>query len=273
VKTLKHIFALLLLAATGFAFAFGDSETVAATMASAVPISFALEKERKMFNALRAVAKQGYNPMQTTLWIENQISNNKSTYVFDPRSAGSNTNGNLPQQVLLDKEDLLIVTAIGLFIYEADTTNDSTLAKVSKGLQTYPNSGYFTAGTDFAPNDLFQLYAGTLQCKVGTNVILENLSMDEALVIPEKQIGDPATALYSERKPGDGFVVMPTNLLLDGNSDNKFTLNCPTFDGIEWEQDADNTAVKVVLRARGLNIKGGSAIRKEIMELLGTINY
>jgi hypothetical protein len=237
--------------------------------AATFPVEWLQAQNRDVFKRLKSVIREGYNGMPETLWIENTVRNNQSAYQFVSQVGQNQANtGVLTRQ--LDFNDVMIVTALQFGIYEADTTKPGY---VKENLQFFPLTDYFTANAGFTPADLFQLYQGGLQIKIGTNVVAENIALIDALYIPDTQEGNSATTEYSGTQIGAGIIPLFSHIIFDGSQNNIISLTAPTFNGIEWEQTAADTEVRIVLRPTGVKIKGAAGVKGNmvgtIQELLG----
>ena len=239
------------------------------------PYELLKQAERNVFKAVKPLSNDGFNAMPEMLWLENTISNSKSSYQFNLQQ-NQNTTGQNPKTRQLDFQDVMVVIGFNFGFYEGTT---ATPAEIKPGgLQFAPADDYFDlSGATFVPGDLFQLYTGSLEVKIGTNVIIEALALQDALYIPQNSQGSPSTQEYTQTSIGAGTIVLPTHLILQGSQQNVITLNVNTYNGILWEQDAAGKSVQIVLRPIGIKLKGigadanGGAMEKMRM-LLGTIN-
>ena len=193
--------------------------------------------------------------MPSFLRVESIIRNNKSLYKFPisntkkPDVDPASESGRFQRQ--LDRNNEFYITKMGIFIYQADVVN-----KPISILQTYPSSGHFAGGTNFDYLDLERLYsAGSVYVAVDNRVYIDNsLPISKFRYAPETQ-QDAATNV-NQTAPNRGFINPLIDMTFQGNKQIDVQIACDTFPGIQWEQDAANTEVRIVTFFEGLEVVG-----------------
>lgn len=207
----------------------------------------------------------GKNIQDSTIRLESKFQNNKQDFVFviqNNRGDDFPDDGPLSFQNKLDRNNVFRALEYRIAIYERDLVNPEN----SKELIYAPLTSYFTAGTNFAPTDLEWFYQnGKIQVKVDTTEYLsQSLHVGEFRRVPQTQVAAAA--------PNDGFVTqtpanagyrtmnLPINFF--GDKQNDIRIICPVPPGIQWEQDAANKELRVVLSFKGLEVWDGSAVKQ-----------
>lgn len=198
--------------------------------------------------------QQGLVVMPSHLRVESTIKNSKSRYVFPlsntkkPDVDPASDSGVWQRQ--LDRNNEFHVTKMGIFIYQVDTT-----APVSV-LQTFPSSGHFTGGTNFSYADLERLYsAGRLYVSIDGRVYIDrSVPVSNFRYVPEFQ--KTAAGNESQTAPNRGFINSAIEMTFAGNKQNDVEINCDAFSGINWEQDAADTEVRLVVMFEGFEVVG-----------------
>jgi len=204
--------------------------------------------ENRLYSQLEAKYKGLVNNF-SYLRIENPIINNQSLYKFPILNQG----GELSVEKKLDKNDLFVVTRIGLFIYSRDT---STGNQASQPLQTYPNEVYFPAVAGFTPSHLETVYSGELNVKKGTTVVLESYDTMNFRYVPTTQ--QSGAANKSERGRDTGFAGAVPTMFLPGREQVSIEAKFNTFNGIQWQAVTANLENRLALFLRGFLVKGAN---------------
>ena len=203
--------------------------------------------ERRIFQALLKNSKyRGRVPSFSFLRVENTISDSINLYSFDIKK----TAGASASEVKLDRNDLFVVTRIGLYLME-----DVTAEPGYGVLQTYPNANGFTAATGFNVRDLEAIYNGYLTVKIGQKTNIEKLPTSAFRFVPETR-GD-GTISYQQMNALD-YSYMPSEVLsLDGGDDITIELRHPTWSGSQAAAAAAGVTNKLVFVPYGFLIRNG----------------
>lgn len=183
------------------------------------------------------------------LRAEVALSNNKSTYAFDLKKTGNE----VATEVKLDRNDLFVVTNIGLFM------SLQFGASVGKEvLQSYPNIQVFpAAATGLVAADLEAVYNGSTSLKIASRVNIENLSNLEFRYVPSSQ--QAAATTKSENNLLDSTYEPATIISLHGTMDIKVETTFPSYAGIGLTPtSAADGVTKLVLMPFGFLVKGGA---------------
>lgn len=181
------------------------------------------------------------------LRAEQSLSNNKSKYVFDLKKVG----GEAVTEVKLDRNDLFVVSRIGLFV-----THKLNVRSGGEVLQSYPNPLVFVAPTVAA--DLELIYNGFSTLKIGNRVNIENLSNQEFRQVPTAQ---QTANQQNEFNTTDATYKCPSLIYLHGTMDIQYTCEFPTFAGAQIAADPNTGTNQLVLLPFGFLIKGAASAK------------
>ncbi len=205
--------------------------------------------DREYFKAMSGQYGKGM-PSPSYLRVEQTLSNTKTRYAFDIKKTG----GEVHTERKLDRNDVFIVTHIGIFlIAQLDTTRGMEV------LQTYPNPDVFVTATGFTPEHLNTIYSGHLEVKIGSKVNIEALDMNKFRYVPTSQ--QEASNLYIKYSEFniDAYSYWPGNLLhLHGTQNIEMFIDIPSITGLAWAAVAANTSNKIVLYPMGYLVKNAA---------------
>jgi hypothetical protein len=184
------------------------------------------------------------------LRIEQTITNSDSIYTFPVLQDGTVP---LKTEIRLNKNDILFMTHVGLYIYE------KTLNQEGAGvLQTYPNEIAFTTGAGFTKAHLETIYNSQLRLKVGTREFVSGLDTRLFRWVPQTQ--QSAATNKSQADEDAGMIQLPTYYSLRGTDEIEISLSVPVFSGIQMANIAPLTN-QLVLKCKGFLIKGGASLK------------
>jgi hypothetical protein len=163
------------------------------------------------------------------------LKNNQSTLDFD----FDGKRNSKPSERLLAQQDIFFATALGLFLLREEDGKEG-----SGVLLTHVDSSVFAAATGFTPAHLEAVYNGLIKAQMGNQIIFEALATKNFRHVPTH---------YVER---DGTIVLNPTIIINGKEKNKFTLNIPSFAGIQIASVTENISNKVVLMAEGFLVTG-----------------
>lgn len=202
--------------------------------------------ERAVFKHLQAkYEKKVIAPH--VLRIEQTITNSDSIYTF-PVLQDSTVP--LKTEVRLNKNDILFMTHIGLFMYEKVSGQEGAGV-----LQTYPNESAFTTGAGFTKSHLEIMYNSQLKLRVGTREFVSGLDTRLFRYVPTTQ--QSSATNKSEADEDSGMIQLPTYYSLRGTDEIELSLSVPVFAGIQVANIAPLTN-QLVLKCKGFLIKGGA---------------
>lgn len=243
-----------------------NPEVITASIFSA---SIAQDRARQVAKVLRSNFKE-FSIEMAYLFAEQTMVNTSGQYTFDFRvSAGVSNNVTSPNQLLLDQSDVFIVTQLGMFNYEKNST---TAAYIRGGLQTNINPEYYTTTAGFTKDHLNQIYAGKLAFHVGNTDQFQNL--DTGLLNFGHQLqGDLANDIYQGRNgDSDGYYTLPELMVFNGSADAYIKLNFNLFTGIQIANTGANLLNQVVFKPQGILVRGGAGSQAQIIELIKNID-
>jgi hypothetical protein len=203
-------------------------------------------RERQIYNTL---AKQfpGQIISPGYLRIETELKNSTGTYLFPIET----TSGGLPTEQKLDRNDLFVVTALGIFLLREDSTKLGVDV-----LQSYPNKIVFPAAAGFNPDHLEAIYNGKFQLKIQSKVNIEAMSMHAFRVIPETQ--QSTADNKSQYSLDHAAYPLGTLIKLKGTMNVEVKVEFNTFDAMQIQAVAANTKHKLVFHPYGYLIKGAA---------------
>ena len=156
--------------------------------------------------------------------------------------------------------DMILVTEIGLGIYERDRTLADASAKM---LETSANLNAFTAGgATFNWKHLRRFWNGSLAIRRSTDQSIERMPTSWFYESPLTQ---QASATTNGSSAGDtsGRRQINPRLKIRGGEQTEIKLTFPAFASVKWEQDAANVDVQAVILLSGYVVKGVDG-KKEI---------
>lgn len=210
-------------------------------------------RERMIYKSVEKQLAEMYSPKNdfiispSYLRAEQLLVDNKAKYNFDLKKIG----GEQIQEVKLDRNDLFVVSRIGLFLTLQTST---TIGKEVP--QSYANATVFTA-TGLVAADLEAIYNGFSSLKIGTRVNIENLSNHEFRYVPSTQQASATTK--SEVNLSDATYKPATTISLHGTMDIVYTVEFPTYAGIRIQADAAQPTTRLVLMLFGFLVKGAAS--------------
>ncbi len=155
----------------------------------------------------------------------------------------------LKTEVRLNKNDIMFMTGIGMFIY-----NKVANAEGKGVLQTFPNQIHFSATNTGAATDLETIYNGQLRLQVGTTEFLPGLDMNIFRWVPQTQQSAATNNTMDDEDAG--FVDLATFYEMRGTDQILMTAKLPISPGIAMA--ALTGSNQLVLKMRGFIIKGGA---------------
>ncbi len=232
------------------------------------------DRVRALFNALKDIP--GISLQESYLRQESTVVNTTGTFNFDFRKQTNSSNTTVePQLQLLGNNDLFIATHVGVYLYEANTT---TPGRVRGGLQTGVNPTYFTTTAFFTIDHLNQLYEGRLKFKVASTELMEAIDMTQFNELSPTQLGVNTTTgvagptFGGSRRAEQGIKDLSTFAVMDGSQDNLFIIECPIFNGIQYQNTGANLQNRLVLQTHGVLVKGGTRSLNLIKEQISLIS-
>lgn len=243
-KTLvKMIGVFALLAVAILAFIFPVQSIVCMAYAPA-----AIVAERKLFDNLKKqYLPKGITPAPSYLRIEMALNNSQGKYMFDIKKNGNEA----ATERKLDRNDLFVVTRIGVYLAKVDTTKIGLAA-----LQTHANSTYFGTQSGFTVAHLEAIYNGYLSLKTGTKVNIEALSMQVFKYIQTSQ--QVSSIANSEFNVSEYTYQGAEDIYLHGTKSHEISIEYPTFSGIQVAATAANTQHKLVFHPYGFLLKNAA---------------
>jgi hypothetical protein len=205
-----------------------------------------MPRDRALFNKLVTDYK-GNTPSPSYLRVEQTLTNSKGVYEFKFKR----TDNEADTEVKLDQGDIFVITHLAVYLLKEDST------KIGIGvLQSFVNQQVFASATGFTPSHLESIYSGKLQLKVGQEIKIESLSMQEFRYVPTTQQSS-ATNL-SEYNAKDAKYTPDMLITLSGKRDNTVTITFPTFASMAIAAVANNTKNKLVLHPYGYLIRNAA---------------
>lgn len=204
-------------------------------------------RKRSLINKIRA-DYSGYVIEESNLRSEIAVANNTPQYAFQILQGDKS-----PSIVerLLNKNDLFIVMALGLFIYERTDANPGAAE-----LQSFPNESHFTTTAGFTKRHLNVFYNGLLSLSIGTVAYNSGWDTRRFKQIPQTQ--QSAATNYSQQDEDTGMIDLEPLLKISGANDNKFVASLPYFTGIQVANTGTGLTTMYSLNMRGLLVKGGA---------------
>lgn len=213
------------------------------------------DRDRKIFKATEDILKkvhganaEGMIISPSFLRAEVALSNSKGVYKFDLKKTGNE----VQTEVKLDRNDLFVVTRIGLFLAQQVA---SSIGK--EVLQSYPNATVFgVAGANAA--DLEAIYNGTTSLKIGSRVNIEKMPNHFFRFVPTTQ--QSSATNKSETNIIDATYAPAPLISLHGTMDIELSVEFPTFAGFDVEATTPATdgVAKLVTCLYGFIVKGGA---------------
>lgn len=191
---------------------------------------------------------------------ERIIDNQTNKYDF---KVLEDTSSNNKVETRINKNDLMYVTGIGLFIYNRKGTNDPNAStEAVEPLQTYPNESYFAASAGHVPAHLEFIYKGSLFLQVGDTVFIPGLHTDKFKYVPQTQ--QSSATNKSQYRNQDAIVELAQHYKIYGSDTVDLSLNVKTFAAIKAAADpaVANTENRVVLILDGFVVRNGAQGRK-----------
>lgn len=207
----------------------------------------ALVGERKLFEQLKKKYGAIGVPSPAYLRIESTLTNSQGKYSFDIKRTGNET----ATERKLDRNDLFVVTRIGLYLLKEDST------KIGLGvLNTFPNSTEFVAASGFTPAHLETIYSGYFSLKTGQKVNIEAMSNQVFRYVSTSQ--KSGSIGQSEFNVSEYAYIGAEDIYLHGTKSHEITIEFPTFNGMQIGAVAANTKNKLVFHPFGYLIKNGA---------------
>lgn len=205
----------------------------------------AIVSERKLFEALKKkYTKQAVIPSPSYLRIEQALSNSSGNYLFDIKKNGNE----IATERKLDRNDLFVVTRIGVYLLKQDTTKIGAAV-----LQTFPNVAAFGTLTGFTVAHLEAIYNGYLTLKTGQKVNIEALSMQNFRYISTSQ--QDTGSILSEWNVSEFTYTGAEDIYLHGTKSHEINITFPTFSGMQIQCTTASTVIKLVLHPYGFLLK------------------
>lgn len=208
-------------------------------------------RDRQIFNVLAKQFGKDAVPSPGFLRVEQTLKNSTGSYRFDIKD----TSGFIVTENKLDRNDLFVITDLGMYLLR----EDSTKVGVSV-LQSYPNELEFAAVAGFTPAHLEAIYNGKFSLKIGSRVNIESLSLQNFRRIPQTQQSATVKTQYSVK---EATYALPSLLFLKGSMDVEAKIEFPTFDGIQIQAVTAGINNKIVFHPYGFLIKNGASIMEE----------
>lgn len=206
-------------------------------------LALAIENMKK-----RGIISKSTVVSPSALKVKVTLENNKSNYRFDIQAAS----GQAADEIKLDINDSFFCTHIGFYLVA-----ENTAGNLNVPYQTYPNEVVFANTGTVA--DLEAIYKGTLDVKVQSTVVYEDIDLQRFRAVPQTQ--QTAATDRSQQDPYQGLMELTPNLFLNGRASNEINVNLPTQGGVDW---AGTTTFenKIVFVALGFLAKNVSFSRE-----------
>lgn len=200
-----------------------------------------MQKNMAYANFKDKLATKGYTDAvvtQSTLQLEAVVSATETILRF---KLTDDAGGNRKTERRLLRDDVFMVTDLGLFVKAAANTNDVTAV-----MATYPNPAIFsTAG---AASALETLYAGVLKLTVENRIYLPGWELMQHKFVPQIQNAAlPSPVIDSTHFGRDSFVPVYPTMTLSGNKNIDLQIVLPS--AIPTLQAGKETVV--VLKLKG----------------------
>ena len=245
------VFALLIVALVAYVF---PVETLAIAGVTMLYAPAAIVAERKLFDKLvKQYGAQNIVPSPSYLRVEQALSNTSGKYLFDIKKNGNET----ATERKLDRNDLFVVTRIGVYLHKEDTTKIGL-----NSLQTYPNTTYFGTQSGFTVAHLETIYNGFLSLKVGQKVNIESLSMQVFRYVSTSQ--ESSSIGKSEFNVSEYTYQGAEDIMLYGTRSIEINVEFPTYTGMQIAATAANTKHKLVFHPYGFLLKNGALLEDKV---------
>ena len=203
--------------------------------------------ERVLYKDLDAkYGTKGYVVSPHVLRSEVTINNQDSTLTFPILE---DTLQPLKTEIRLNKNDVMYVTGVALFIYPKINNQEGKAP-----LETYPNQTAFVAAAGFVPTDLETIYNGKLRLQVGSKEYIPGLDMSKFRYVPQTQ--QSAATNRSMQDEDSAYIDLAAHYTLSGSAQINLQALIPMWNGVQMQAVAANTQNQLVLKLRGFIIRG-----------------
>lgn len=200
---------------------------------------------------------QSYKFYDDALMLVTPLSPSTSSYDLNPVEG---VTASVPTARLMQRSDLFAVTGVGIFFTRA------TYSSVNQALSAYGNYQRFTfpyVGVFTGSNE----QAGLLNIVNGT--ISLNVQNDQQWQIPVSRMvyadeyinAQVSTIVYGGSDEKQGILNLDSLVILDGNNDNKVTVQLPTGGTLTNIDGNTNTTTRniIVVQLKGFRIRATAA--------------
>ncbi len=207
-------------------------------------------RDRQIFKMLtEKFGKQGLVVSPGFLRVETVLKNSTGSYKFDIKD----TSGYIATENKLDRNDLFVVTDLGVYLLREDITKIGASV-----LQPYVNEIEFAAVAGFNPSHLEAIYNGKFTLKIASRVNIEGLSMQSFRRIPQTQAGATTKPQFDIE---ESSFSIPSLLHLKGTMDSEIKVEFPTFDAMQIQAVTAGINHKLVFHPYGFLIKNGATVQ------------
>ncbi|MDW8345817.1 MAG: hypothetical protein RML94_02580 [Bacteroidia bacterium] len=210
------------------------------------------ESQKALRSQLKNALK-GFVIEPSILRVEKVITNNASSYNFDIKKEGNESNS----EVKLDTNDVFFATHLGIYLLRAANTERSRAVP-----QTYPNQVVFPAVAGFVPEHLEIFFNAHLSVKIGTKEFISKLWTGFCRYVPQTQ--QSTATNHSQRSAYDGLVEIE-KIRFSGNDQIEIKLSLNPFESTALQVASATAGVehRVMLLVNGFLVKGAAQAKTE----------
>jgi len=216
----------------------------------------------------RALAALNVNPKdfiihEKTLRLEKELASGRNTYKFN---LYENPGADRPQEVKLNRSDLLIITHAALCIAQQDKTAGNY---GNYPLHTFPDPGVFVGDDGSASTEdvaLETVYNGQLSITTNNLDRLQGFLTNHFRYVPERAVDSGVPAMYGPQLDGRGFYAFEPHIIVSGQDNNDAEVQIGEGDttviggGIDASDESVDTSNVLVLMFHGFIISEGAAV-------------
>lgn len=224
--------------------------------------------DAKRAKLMRAVDALGINLSQFiihdhTLRAESKLVAGNNSYRMN---LYKNTGSDRPQEIKLARNDMFIMTHLGLALTKEDTASSKTNYG-NYPLYTFPDPGFFLGNPASGLSEwecLEVVYNGKLTIKTDNTDRLLDLSTQHLRYVPQRAFGSNVGPEYGGSMEQRGFFPTEPMIILNGQQDNQVELSVGTGDtaviagGIDGSAAAVDTRNVVVVQLHGFLVSNAA---------------